>query len=259
MRFLQAYRRLVLMGVALLLCTGTGASAALAIPPSPSDYVHDGAQILDPVVRSRLSAILSAEDKRSGNQVLVATFPGLQGEEHVDFVTRLFQAWKPGTKDQSNGVILAIFQQDRKIRIEVGYGLEPLLTDAKSKRIIEGVIKPRFREGRQDLGLIEGAQAIVAVVSGEPVRGTPESDLAVRVKKNFFILLPMFIVFWIIVLVRGRRRWTSPQIRRRSRNSWDGPDPWGGFSGWGGSSGGGFGGFSGGGGMSGGGGASGDW
>ncbi|NDG85143.1 MAG: TPM domain-containing protein [Proteobacteria bacterium] len=190
---------------------------------------------------------------------MVATFPSLENEDLVDFTHRLFKKWNPGQQGKNNGVLLAVFMQEHKIRIEVGYGLEPVLTDALSKRIIEGAIKPRFREGEYAQGLIDGSKAIVETLkTGDP--GEPPSRRN-RTKNLWFQLgFIGLIVFLMRLLSSNRdRSYSSGGTRPSTFHGFSAGD-WGAGSGsGGGDSDGDSGGFSGGGGESGGGGASGDW
>jgi len=195
----------------------------------------------------------------------VAIFPSLEGEDLVDFTNRLFERWRLGQKGLDNGVLLAVYLEDRKARIEVGYGLEGRLTDALSRRILEQELIPRFREKDYAQGIRSACAAIVAATRGEYTakakggrssrRGTPLA---------FLIGLAMIIG---LALLRGLAGLESGiTYDSRGRRVRRGAGWIGGLGGLGGGSrgglfggGGGFGGFSGGGGMSGGGGASGSW
>jgi uncharacterized protein len=214
--------------------------------------------VLEPDQKKELYALAHSEDLNSGNQVLVATFSSLEKEDLVDFTNRLFKKWNPGQKGRDNGVILAIFLKERKIRIETGYGLEPILTDASSKRIIETAIKPEFKAGNYGDGLIAGCRAILEII-GSPrpdaspsIRKTPSPSRSSKVRD--LVWAPVWIfLFWLFI--------RNNFFRRRNITFRSGGSSWGSSSGFGGLGGGGFGGggFSGGGGSSGGGGASGDW
>lgn len=140
---------------------------ALDIPPTPQNHVYDDAGMLSEETRSKLNSALYRFDQATSNQVLVAIFPSLENESLEDFSIRLAQAWKPGQKGRDNGVILLIFKQERQLRIEVGYGLEGALTDAKSGLIIQQVIVPRFKAGDFDGGVTAGVSAILQTIQGE--------------------------------------------------------------------------------------------
>ena len=146
------------------------------------------------------------EDQTS-NQLVVVTFSSLEGEALEDFSIHLAEAWKIGQKGKDNGVILLIFKDDRKVRIEVGYGLEGALTDATSQLIIENEIKPRFREGKFDEGVEAAVQAIMAATKGE-YRGTGQrKNFAFKYFHSFinyawllFMIFASPIVLWILSL-----------------------------------------------------------
>jgi uncharacterized protein len=201
--------------------------------------------------------------------VAVAIFPSLERESLEDFSIRLAQQWRIGQKGLDNGVILLVFVNDRKLRIEVGYGLEGRLTDAQASSIIRNEIAPRFREQRYAAGIEAGLDAIYRTIAGEyqaPARAARKTDPTVP------ILLAFLGVIAFIVLANvfaGAARRPGRMLRRGytagSRGWYAGGPGWGGggfgsggfSSGGGGSSG--SGGFSGGGGSFGGGGSSGSW
>lgn len=251
-----------LLFAALLSLIGATAEASKTIPPAPRNYIYDETGLLASSTDS-LSSLLSQEDRQFGNQILVAVFNSLEQEDPVDYTNRLFSAWQPGEKGKDKGVLLAVYLQEKKIRIEVGYGLEPLLTDAKSKRIIVDYISPAFKEKKYSEGIISAVQALQNIIhaDADSVTNSPP-----RKKGPFrpIYLLIIIVLFVIINFLDGILPQTlgSHGISRKTR--WrSGGGGFGGGSGWGGgfggSSGGGGGGFIGGGGMSGGGGASGDW
>ena len=158
--------RCLFLAIAFFL-SGPASLFALEIPKRPEGYVSDYAKLLPDSARSRLEHMLKDFEDKTGNQVLVATFPGLAGDSLESYSIRLAEAWKPGQKGKDNGVILLIFKEDRKVRIEVGYGLEGVLTDALGKLIIENEIVPRFRAGDYDGGIERGVTAILSATQGE--------------------------------------------------------------------------------------------
>lgn len=255
---------------AALVLAGFLACAALAaeIPPLTGRVV-DAASMIDPQVRSNLESRLAAHEAASSDQVVVATIASLEGEVLEDFANRLFRAWGLGQADQDNGVLLLVARDDRKIRIEVGYGLEGALTDLHAKLIIDNTIVPAFRDGDFSGGISAGVDDILLVLTGDG------AELEARARRHqdglgWTAYLPtLFFVFWVGLFVSifgmlilapifgtrigpNRYRWLGMDVviggggGRRSSGS---------GGGW--SSGGG--GFSGGGGSSGGGGASGGW
>jgi uncharacterized protein len=250
-------RRLVLFLFVVALGTG-GVRAAEVMPPAPRDHFNDYARIVRPETARLLNTELTQFERDTSNQLVVAIFPKLQsGSSIEDYTFRVKQAWGVGQKGQDNGAVLFIFSQDRKLYIQVGYGLEGALPDALCKRIIENEITPRFRQGDFDGGVRAGTRALMAAARGE-YKGTGRTVADRRGKSDFgpVAAIAVFLVLTFIVLRFGRRRTIYSGRDRAS--------PWissGGWSGGGGgfSSGGGGGSFSGGGGGGGGGGAGGSW
>jgi len=140
--------------------------AGAAEVPYLTGRVVDAAEILSPAARERLAAALKAHEDRTTNQVAVLTVPTLAGESVEDYATRVVEAWKLGRKDRDNGVLVLVASADRRMRIEVGYGLEGTLTDAVAGRIIRNRMTPRFKANDFDGGVIDGVEAVVAVLEG---------------------------------------------------------------------------------------------
>jgi uncharacterized protein len=249
-----------LLGFALLLWIGPAAAAEPAYPQLTGRIVDD-ADLLSPTDIAELDAGLKALEDKSSDQVLVVTLPSLQGFTIEDFGYQLGRHWGIGTKEKDNGVLLIVAPNERKVRIEVGRGLEPLLTDAMSNVIISGAILPRFRTGDYAGGIKEGVKGIELVLTGDA------AELAERVKGRRDADDPkidwLVVIFWTIIIlwfVWVTWRNTQRQAYRRGSGPIFIPGPgWGDSRGGGWSGGGGGGGFSGGGGSFGGGGASGSW
>jgi uncharacterized protein len=231
----------------------------------PTVRVSDYAGALTPDARARLERILAEGERATGAQIVVAVFPSLEGESLEDFSIRLAERWKVGRKELDDGAIVLVFLNERRVRIEVGYGLEGAIPDIEASRIIREQIAPRFREGRYDAGLEAAARALYAKVETTAPAERRGSD-----REGAFPsvgLLGFFVILGIIALMLWREAATTRGITRgytAGRRGWGVPPvvmfpPFGG--GWGGrrGGGGGFGGFSAGGGSFGGGGASGDW
>lgn len=259
----------------VLLCTllAAGAAHAQTFPPF-TGYVVDNANVIPPAEEQALAQKLEALEKSTHRQLVVATIADLQGYPIEDYGYRLGRSWGVGMKDVNNGIILIVAPGERKVRIEVGYGLTPIVTDALSWLIIDGTILPRFREGNLPGGIVAGADALIAQLAAPDAEAQAKvaQALAAREKADQGSVSPLILwgviiaVFVIVMILRNSR---GGRKHRRGRGPvviW-GPG-WGsgwssGSSGGGWSSGGGFGGgggFSGGGGGSfGGGGASGSW
>lgn len=225
--------------------------------PALSGRVVDQADILAAATEQRLTAQLQAHEKAGGNQVVVATIASLDGDTIERYGVRLGRAWAIGEAGKNNGIVLIVAPNERKVRIEVGYGLEGDIPDAIASNIIQTKILPRFWENDFDGGVMAGVTAIIAALGGDYVF---EQQQRKQREGGFpFGFLWIGIVFLLFGMGRGRGRG-----RRRGIGS---GLLWGVIlgsalgGGRGGSSGGGFGGggFSGGGGSFGGGGASGGW
>jgi uncharacterized protein len=229
--------------------------------------VSDYAGALTPEARARLEGVLADGERATGAQVVVAIFPSLEGESLEDFSIRVADAWRVGRKALDDGAIVLVFLRERKVRLEVGYGLEGAIPDIEASRIIREAIAPRFREGRYDAGLEAAARAIYAQVETKapaerrgPARGRGSQF-------PFWGMVGFFAILALIAVILMREAATTRGLTRGytagGRRGWGTPPvvffpPFGG-GGRRGGHGGGFGGFSPGGGGFGGGGASGDW
>ncbi|MDH4262547.1 MAG: TPM domain-containing protein [Spirochaetia bacterium] len=227
--------------------------------PALTDRVVDEIGVLGNDGVQKLKRMLQDFEDKSGTQIVVAVLSDLRGYEISDYSVNLAREWKIGQKDKNNGILMLVAIKERKMRIEVGYGLEGQITDARSKYIIEHILKPQFRVGKYKEGLLRGAQTIIQILSDEQIS---EIDEAVAKSEpgadghrdKHFSSMWFNIFIWIIILVIPLIRLFFGRNHYTGRGGFYG----GGFSG-GGFSGGGGGGFSGGGGSFGGGGASGSW
>ncbi|MEQ6916329.1 TPM domain-containing protein [Halomonas aquatica] len=223
--------------------------------PELTGRVVDQADLLDRATESRLSEQLAAHEEATTEQLVVATLPDLQGVTIEEYGYQLGRHWGIGQEEEDNGALLIVAPNERKVRIEVGYGLEGRLTDAQSSVIINRILTPAFREGDYTRGITEGVEAMIRVLGGEPLdTTTTASAQAGQQKPEGPASILFFVMFGIVMaLVRGGRggllagMLLGGALGGRSR---------GGGGGFGGGGGGGFGG---GGGGFGGGGASGGW
>ncbi|MBK5510764.1 TPM domain-containing protein [Pseudomonas sp. TH15] len=248
--------RVLKVGLVLLLWVfAVTAQAELKFPPLTGRVVDD-AQLIEPAVREQLTQQLQAHEAATGEQLVVVTLPDLQGTDIADFGYQLGRAWGIGQKDKNNGALLIVARDERKLRIEVGYGLEDRLTDAQSSVIINQVITPAFKTGNFSKGISDGVAAMLVVLGGNPLdepstvyesNGDPADDFISRHPGLFVLLLMLFILAVFVFQMLG--------ILPAGRGGSGG----GGFGGGGFGGGGGGGGFSGGGGSFGGGGSSGGW
>jgi len=236
----------------------TPVRAAPQFPPLTGRVVDDAHVLSQPAV-AQLTAKLANLEARTTRQLVVVTLPTLQGYDIADYGYQLGRAWGIGQKKEDNGALFIIVPSERKVRIEVGYGLEPILTDALSNVILNQKVLPKFRDGDMEGGIVAGTDAIVEQLLLDAPAAKARVAEAERQAKDdnqfspFLVFLIIFIVF--SVLGGGMRR----------RRGLAGALPWivlGGLGGRGGGfGGGGFGGggFGGGGGSFGGGGSSGSW
>ncbi|MCW1403022.1 TPM domain-containing protein [Novosphingobium sp. MW5] len=274
----QPTRRLI--GLAVLLLAAL--ASLLALPaqaqtfPKLTGRVVDGANIIPDDVEARLVQKLDGLEKQSQRQVVVVTLPDLQGYDIADYGYQLGRNWGIGDKERNDGALLIVAPTERKVRIEVGYGLEPILTDGLTSLIVQQQIVPAFKAGDMPAGIEAGTDAIIkqltlpaeeAAKVAQQAQSRPKNNDASPGSVIFFIFL-FFLIFILPAMIRSRRggrryrddsglgtviMWSVLEGLASGRSHGGG----GGFSGGGGFGGGG--GFSGGGGSFGGGGSSGSW
>jgi len=273
--------------VLLLLLFALVAPASAQTFPKLTGRVVDQANLLRPEQELDISSKSAALEAQTGRQLVVATVNDLEQQPIEDYGYRLGRAWQIGDAKRDDGVILLVAPNEKKVRIETGYGARVFLTDAVSSLIVREAILPRFKAGDFGGGITAGTDAIVKTMSLSPAEAQRQAAQAGQREKaraeSGAGFLP--VIFWgmviLFVIMSMARRATGRRYRRRRGGS-GGIDPWvvlwglnelsqasrrgrggwgggGGFGGFGGGGGGGFGGFSGGGGSFGGGGASGGW
>jgi uncharacterized protein len=223
--------------------------------PALTGRVVDDAHVLSAQTQADLTAKLAALEQKTGDQLVVVTLPSLQGYEIEDYGYQLGRAWGIGEKGKNNGAMLIVAPSEHKVRIEVGYGLEPVLTDALSSVILQEQVLPKFRAGDVEGGVVAGTDAIIAQLDLDPAQAQAANQAATQQPAQHpnpipVILLLVFVFFALRLLFsrRGGGFWALPFLFMGGGGGGGG----GGFSSGGG-------GFSGGGGSFGGGGASGGW
>lgn len=225
-------------------CLWSGRAQALAVPPLAA-RVNDLAQVLSPTEQTQLEARLEAHERSTGQQFALLTVPSLAGDSIEDFSMRVVEAWQLGSDQRDDGLLMVVAVQDRRMRIEVGYGLEGSIPDALAGRIVRDVLAPRFRTGDYGGGINAAFSALFQAAGGEPVTlpaREPEQN-APPAWVHWVWLLPLLVLL----------------LSRRVRGGHSGAGMLLGGGGQAGRFGGGGGGFGGGGGGFGGGGASGSW
>ena len=249
-------RALVALG--LLAGGAAGARAAETLPPPPTAYFNDYAGLVSAADAQRLDAKLREFAAQTSTQVVVTVFKSLPSPSLEDFTIRAAESWRVGRKDWDNGAVLFVFVDERKMRIETGYGLEGALPDQLAGRILDEQVRPRFRAGDWTGGLEAGIDGIMAATRGE-YTAPPKKQEGVPLVAILIIACFVILFFWLAS--QGPR--TGSVGRTYGRGGWrGGSGTWGGGSSWGRGGGGGWsggGGFSGGGGSFGGGGASSSW
>jgi len=228
--------------------------------PALTGRVVDQANIIQSDTRAAVEQKSADLEEKSGIQLVVATVNSLEGQEIEPYANELFRKWALGEKKKNNGVLLLVAPNERRVRIEVGYGLEGTLTDALSKVIISNAMTPRFKAGNFSEGISRGVDDIITVLTTDASewqkRPSLRLDYQQPVDPASWILLAALFVFFILLIVSPTFRWLFFNVVLNvlaSSGSSGGSYSGGGYSGGGG------GGFSGGGGSSGGGGASGSW
>jgi len=270
------FRSLAAAVLSGLLLTAAPATAQ-TFPKLAGNPVVDQADIIPAAEETALNTQLLELQQKTGHQLVVATVSDLEGRDVSDYGYRLGREWQIGDKEKDDGVVFLIAPNERRMSIAVGYGLEPILTDALSGRIIRDVVTPKFKAGDMPGGIQDGVGAIAEQIQLTPEEAAARAAAADQAERdraddgNFgglffigFIILIFFIIPWLSSRGRGKKRRRGGPWGAAPIIIWGGgDDDWGsgGGSSWGGGGfgGGGFGGFSGGGGSFGGGGASGGW
>lgn len=259
-------RKICWLWLVVLLFTGWKAQGQNIPPrPNPPRLVNDLAGVLLGNEAEALEQKLRAYNDSTSTQIAVVTMPTIGDYESSEVALKILRDWGIGTKEKNNGILILAVIQDRKVRIEVGYGLEGVVPDAIANRIIDEELKPNFRAGHYYQGFDEATDKIIAAAAGE-YKATPGRGS--KGKGSNALFMGIFIIIIILLILRNRGGGGGTTISRRGSGGWIGPvgglGGLGGFGGFGGGSGGGWGGGGGGfggfgGGSGGGGGASGNW
>nr|WP_315049547.1 TPM domain-containing protein [uncultured Brevundimonas sp.] len=263
-------RRLSVLMLGLLILASTTPALAQAAPQFPplTGRIVDQARLLSPAKEAEIDAKLAALEADTSDQLVVVTLNSLDGFEIEDYGYRLGRHWGIGRGQKDNGVLLIVAPNERKARIEVGYGLEPILTDAFSSRVIQTLMLPAFRTGGYERGITEGVDALIAQMRLDPAEAQARAQ-GVEPERAQAPIGPMILIALVFLFMfmgamgsasrRGRRYrrrgvspvlvWAASEAFRASASSRRGGFGSGGIGG----------GFRGGGGSFGGGGASGGW
>lgn len=191
----------------LLILADTGLAQSVGtLPQLPplSGRVIDRAGLLDRATEQRIAYQLAQHEQTTTNQVVVVTLPDLQGYTIERFSIELARAWQLGTDENDNGVLLLVALDERKVRIEVGYGLEGVLTDALSSRIINEVILPAFQQANLAQGIEQGTYAILSAIQGEYIAPVRNEAFAEDGRKGLLPLLFFLFFFLVLPLLSSR-------------------------------------------------------
>jgi uncharacterized protein len=188
--------------LALLLCWAVTAFADVAVPPLTGRVVDQTGTLSSGDI-DRLTQTLKNLELRKGSQVAVLIVPTTQPETIEQFSIRVADAWKVGRKKIDDGAILVVAKDDRRLRIEVGYGLEGALPDVTTKRIIDEIITPKFRSGDFAGGISAGVDRIIGVIDGEPLPAPPQRQQQQQSSDLTWLLNPLNPFTIIAILVLG--------------------------------------------------------
>lgn len=229
------------------------ATVAVAAPtfPSLTGRVVDDASILSPQTKAALTAKLEALETKTSRQLVIVTVPSLQGYEIEDYGYQLGRAWGIGEKGRDTGALLIVAPKERRVRVEVGYGLEPVLTDALSSVILQRTILPRFRAGDIEGGVVAGADGLIAQLSlpdaeakAQVAAAAPTPATGGSVPPIVVVVLGVWVLLGLVGMLTGRRGhrmdlWLLPLLLLMGGSGHGGGRRSGGFRGGGGSFGGG--------------------
>jgi uncharacterized protein len=209
------YKFLKFMLPALVLCLAWSGLGTAEMPKQPDGRVSDFAQTLTPETKTAILQLSHDLEKSHGAQLAVVTVPALEGLTVEEYANKLFNLWGVGHKGKDDGILFLIAPSERKVRIEVGYGLEGTINDGKAGRILDESVIPYFKAGDYNQGILSGSQHIAAAITGDPGKVTvaapplftaPEAANAGWKEKTFIILFfALFVTLGFLALGMGLR------------------------------------------------------
>lgn len=165
------------------------------MPDRPDSWVNDYAGVLSSAEERNLTSMLEGLESRSSNQVFIAIFKEVPDGEYMDdYTNKLFEKWKPGLADKNNGLLLAIYMQDKKMRIEVGYGLEDVLTDAQSNTLITEVLRPSFKKGQYYGGIKAAMDMLIPALEGKYQIPVKKKSKSKKSPVNYIFVVMMILI-----------------------------------------------------------------
>lgn len=198
--------------LAFLLVLATAPPAQAKMPVKPQGWVSDFAGILSGESKSQLTALIAETEKATGAEIAVVTVTSLEGMSIEEYAVKLFAAWGIGKKGKDNGVLLLVAPNERKVKIEVGYGLEPIITDGRAGEIIRETILPFFKAGDYNQGVLQGSMQLAALITGKefvPSVPRPEhKEKSASFGEKIFVILffALFITIGFLALGAGLRQ-----------------------------------------------------
>ncbi len=179
---------------------------AYTSPGKPTGFVNDFAGIISTAEKVELETTLTALKKETGAEIVVVTVPALGDEVVETYAVKLFEEWGIGEKGKDNGLLLLIALQEKKMRIEVGYGLEGDITDAQASQIIRTILTPAFKEGKYEEGIAAAVGTIVEVIRKNPEALPVEETASFNLNSNW-IYLAIFIFMWVVSILGRSKSW----------------------------------------------------
>lgn len=203
----------LVLAAVLLLCLATASPVLAQTFPQPQGLVSDYAGLLSPAAEQQLEARLLQLERDTTHEVAVVTIISLEGEPPEDYAVGLFEAWGIGKQDQDNGILFLIALEDREMRIEVGYGLEGVITDGRAGRILDREVVPHFKNGDYESGIIGGVAAIEAYLRDGVPPSFPEDNPVQAIADKIdmpdvvFIVLGIISIYLLGFMARTRSIW----------------------------------------------------
>jgi uncharacterized protein len=181
--------------------------AAYTSPGKPTGFVNDFAKVLTTEEKTNLENTLTNFHQQTSNEIAVVIIPTLGRDETIEsYAVKLFEEWGIGSKDKDTGLLLLVAMEERKMRIEVGYGLEPYITDAQAASIIRNILTPRFKEGQYGLGISEAVDTMIKVLAGQTDVVPAAGDADLHFSFNFFVFL-FFVPLWLASILGRSKSW----------------------------------------------------
>jgi uncharacterized protein len=192
--------------IALALCVLPLSAYSFSVPAKPTGYVLDHAHILSSEEVGMLEANITAFEKETGNEIAVVILQNLEGDTIENVAQEIFTAWGIGKKDINNGVLFLASIEDRRLRIHVGYGLEPTLTDIVAHNIEQDTIVPRFKQNDYAGGILEGVQAIESIIK-DPAQAKYYEEVKDDSSFGFFAFMFFTIIIWLTSILGRSKSW----------------------------------------------------